>query len=93
MSLYMVHVRIIDGPVEKAHRMVGPYRSEEAAMKVVDLVRGRVYTRLIKNKSLLGRLGDYPHLRVAAEVHQLHGDAAKYHYDWAESQVMNIIND
>lgn len=91
MGLYVVHVRIEDEGLVSEDRIVGPFRSEDVAVGVSELVRGRTYTRFVKNKGLIGRTGVYPDLCVKAEVKELHSGAAKYHYDWAEEQLLATI--
>lgn len=88
MSLYVVLVTVMDESVTEAERIVGPYRSEEAAQKVADLIRGRAYTRLVKRRGLIGLDGEHPYISIQAEVRKLHNEAAKYHYDWAEDVVL-----
>lgn len=94
MSLYVVHVEIVDNWITHADRIVGPYRSEDAAQKVADVIRGRVYTRLVKRRALLGQTGRYgDQIKVDAVVRQLHNEAAKHHYDWLEDTVLKLIDE
>ena len=90
MSLYVVCLTVTDEFVSEGERIIGPYRSEEAAQKVADLIRGRAYTRLIKKRHLIGLDGQHPDVRIEADVRRLHNEAAKYHYDWAEEIVLDL---
>lgn len=91
MSLYVVNVEIKHKDVSLASRIVGPYKSEAGAQRVAELIRGRAYTRLVKNRRLLGQTGEHPEMKVAANVRVLHNEAAKYQYDWAEDNVLHIL--
>lgn len=91
MTLYVVHLEVDDGDGWSQDRIIGPYRSEEAARAVAELVRGRAYTRLVKRRGLIGSTGAHPDVTVMTTVRPLHNEAAKYHYDWAEALVLEII--
>ena len=94
MSLYVVQVEVVDNLVTHADRIVGPYRSEDAAKKVADVIRGRIYTRLVKRRGLLGRTGKHgDHVKVDVVVRRLYNEAAKYHYDWLEDTVIKLIDE
>ena len=92
MSLYVVQVSVVDELVPERTRIVGPYRSEGAAQKVADLIRGRAYTRLVKRRGLIGASGEFPDVRIDATVQPLHNEAAKYHYDWAEEILLTLTD-